>query len=107
MQLIEGPVDLRVPVLPASARHFLPGGAVPGQPRQADCQAGLRQVLSPRAQRLGAAGESVTEQDSGRAALVAVRFRAWQYWHDLVLSDDLGCLYPNRRTLDQCSAHAC
>jgi hypothetical protein len=35
----------------------------------------------------------VTEQDSGRAALVTEWFRTWNYWHDLVLSGDLGCLY--------------
>jgi hypothetical protein len=78
-QLPERGVHLGQPVVAPRPGHLLPGGAVPGQPRQADRQALGGQVVRPAAQRLRAAGEAVAEQHADRAACVLEWFRAGKH----------------------------
>jgi hypothetical protein len=67
-QPAERGVYLGEPVVTTGPGEILPGGAVPGQPREADRQAAGGQVVRPAAQRLRAAGEAVAEQHADRAA---------------------------------------
>ena len=67
-QPAERGVHLGEPVVTTGPGEILPGGAVPGQPREADRQAAGGQVVRPAAQRLRAAGEAVAQQHADRAA---------------------------------------
>ena len=53
----------------------------PGSSGQRDGQPALGQVLGPGAQRLGRAGEAVTEQDADLSALVAERLGSGEDRH--------------------------
>jgi len=79
-QPAERGVYLAVPVVTAGPGQVLPGGAVSGQPGEADRQALPGQVVRPAAQRLRAAGEAVAQQHADRATCGLEWFRSWKHW---------------------------
>ena len=63
-----GGLGRRRPVLPPGRDHVLDGGAVAGEQRQVDGEAGRGQRLGQRPHGLGVAGEAVEDEDAVRTA---------------------------------------